>query len=342
MAICEEIITAEDHEPPSVSCPADIHTMADAGKTYATVTLTPPFISDNCTSIANLTIIWNMSAPTSGSGLGIINSPFQFNTGTTIVEYTVTDNCGNSQSCSFNVVVQPNDPPVLLCASNIAAGTDPGLCTASLNPGQPTLVSGTEPITWAWSMSGASTASGTGSSVSPIPYPFNIGITTITWTATNISGTSQCSQLITVTDNQPPVFTPPNPFIFCVENIITADYDDPTMDITPDRPEYYIFQAGSNQLNLDPGTFSDNCGLACGVEIRWRINLADGTAIPALPALFTTGQPSAYGTDIQLPGDISADVVHSITYQIVDCNGNVSNSQSVSITINPRPNVIKQ
>jgi hypothetical protein len=128
-----------------------------------------------------------------------------------------------------------------------------------------------------------------------------------------------------------------------VEKIDTAMYWDPTMDITPDRPEYHLFKAGDTDLNLNPATFADNCPLInCGAEIRWRISFFDGTFLPPLPSLYNTGQPSDYPSNIQLPGSVTGDVVHHITYQIVDCNGNVSLPLTITITIKPRPNVIKQ
>jgi hypothetical protein len=114
------------------------------------------------------------------------------------------------------------------------------------------------------------------------------------------------------------------------------------MDITPDRPEYYIFKAGNTDLDLNPATFADNCPLTCGAEIRWRISFFDGTFLPALPSLYNTGQLSTYPGDIHFPGSVTGNVVHTITYQIVDCHGNVSLPATITITIQPRPNIIKQ
>ena len=65
--------------------------------------------------------------------------------------------------------------------------------------------------------------------------------------------------------------------------------------------------------------------------------------MPFVPAgINGTGQPSAYGTDIQFPGKVDGDKVHTITYWITDCNGNDSLPETVNITVKPRPNVIKQ
>ncbi len=231
-------------------------------------------------------------------------------------------------------------PPVITCPSDINKTTDPGLCSAAIDPGFPTLVSGTLPITYSWLMTGATTGSGTGAII-PNPYTFNTGTTTITWTATNVAGSDVCTQLVTVVDDQPPTFATPTPKTYCVHEIDTAIYWNPTMDFLPARPDYYIFTSGNTDLDLNPATFADNCPLNCSVQIRWRITFFDGSTIPPLPSLYNTGQPSTYGSDIHFPGSATNTVVHTITYQIVDCHGNVSLPLSITITILPRPIVTK-
>jgi len=326
--------------PPMLLCPPDLVADADFEKNYASnVSIGVPVYSDNCPGI---TLTWISSAPTPGSSppTGInIDTVSIFYVGITTITYTLTDTSGLMVSCSFTVTVLAE--PVIECPDDTTVYADPGLCSASLDPGEPRLISGVEPIVWAWTMTGATTGSGTGRPILPDPYTFNVGITNITWTATNISGADTCSQVLTVIDNQAPTFASPGPFNLCVLNIDTAIYWDPTMDIMPDRPDYYLFEAGSTIFDLDPGTFSDNCGISCITEIRWRIDFADGTSLPLPPQLYLTGQPSTYGSDIFIPGAESGSVVHTITYQIVDCNGNASLPHTVNIIIQPRPTMIK-
>jgi hypothetical protein len=114
------------------------------------------------------------------------------------------------------------------------------------------------------------------------------------------------------------------------------------MDINPDRPEYFTFVAGNTSLDLNPSAFSDNCPLLCTIEIRWKIDMHDGTRIPVLPAAYQTGQPSAFGSDIRFLGDGVGytNTIHTITFWIVDCSGNVSDPQTQTITIKPRPTII--
>jgi len=142
-------------------------------------------------------------------------------------------------------------------------------------------------------------------------------------------------------DTIPPSFTLPNPFTECVENLISVTYNPVTKGIDYNQPDYFTFKPGDPLLNLDPTTFTDNCNISCPVEIRWKITMNDGTQIPALPAQYQTGQPSANGAIIKFLGDgvTYVNVVHTITYWIVDCAGNVSAPQTQTITIKPRPKI---
>ncbi|MCX6233721.1 MAG: HYR domain-containing protein, partial [Bacteroidetes bacterium] len=359
-ATATQIITIDDNTPTVISCPENLNIMADPGMTYATVTLPAPVYSDNCTPGASISLSWTMSAPTAGSGSDTIPVPFQFNTGTTTVTYIATDACENADTCSFTVTVAPNDPPEITCPGTITQNTDPSLCTAAISPGFPTLVSGTEPITYTWVMTGATTDSGSGPIV-PDPYTFSQGMTTIRWIATNIAGADTCYQIINVIDNVPPTFTITYTTVsYCANNIDSALYNpNPTPGIIPEyddltyaRPEYYLFSEGDTIFNLDPviNNFSDNCCADDGLILHWRIDFSP-TPDPSTqahlpitkPAIADqTGQPSEYG-DIEFPADgvYFTDIDHYLYYRLEDCNGNLSAEQMVTITIKPRPNVVK-
>jgi hypothetical protein len=261
-----------------------------------------------------------------------------FNPGLTTITWTANDGCENIVSCHFNITVRP--PLEIICPSGIVHNTDAGACSASINPGFPTTVSGVAPIVFTWVMTGATSGSGTGAIGL---YTFNKGSTVITWTATNISGTATCTQLITVADQIKPTFAIPPPLSECVKVLYSAIYDAATQDINPNRPEYYTFVAGNPSLDLDPLSFTDNCPLSCIVEIRWKIDMNDGSRIPALPTQYQTGQPSTFGSDIMFLGDgiTFTSVIHTITYWIVDCAGNISDPRTQTITIKPRPNITK-
>ena len=311
--------------PAFTFCPGNITTVSDPGFTYATITLTDPVYSDNCTATMNIALDWVMSAPTAGSGTGVIPSPFQFNTGTTTVTYTATDACGNEAICQFTVTVQSNDLPDITCAAGVTQSADAGLCSAQVNPAEPTVNAG-DPVTWSWDMTGATIDAGTG----PIGnYVFNVGTTTITWTATNVSGTDDCLQTITITDDQSPVFTlPVLADGYCVEGFISAIYNPGGTyyidDLTPDRRDYYILTNGNTLLDLTG--ISDNCPGA--VTISWEVDFGNDATID----LTGNGQISL-STPINFPLGTNL-----ITYTVTDAYGNET-SASVILTVLPRPDI---
>jgi len=69
------------------------------------VTVADPTYSDNC-SVTTLT--WVMSGATTGSspstGINVVGTQ-NFNMGTTTIIYTVTDEAGNTATCSFTVSI---------------------------------------------------------------------------------------------------------------------------------------------------------------------------------------------------------------------------------------------
>jgi len=345
-----QLITIGDTTDPTISCPVPQTVPADYEKLFGTVNLAAPVIADNCTATGDLTLTWSMTGATTANGTGVIPSPYQFNIGTTTVTYTVADACNNTASCSFVITITAK--PVITCAPDISDVADLDKCSKDLDPGHPTLVEGAVPITWTWTIrdeGGNVVSSGsevrndtTVPDISPIPYSFPVGVTTITWRAENLSGYDECTQTITIVDDQAPVLAQPEPFEDCVLRVITAAYYDAGVGLVADRREYYLFEVGDLDLDLDPSLFDDNCNQGCTYEVHWRINFADGTMLPA-DGTYIVGQPSTYDEDIQFPGDgvNYTNVVHHITYWIVDCEGNPSLPQETTITITPRPRIEK-
>ncbi len=330
---CIQTVTVTDLMP-VITCPANIVIQADFELPYKDVVVVPePTYSDNC---PNPVLTWVMVDPlgatTSGSGdpsgKNVVPSPSRFMVGVTTITYTVTDSNGNTVSCSFTVTVESE--PKISCPADILQNTDIGVCTATLNPGFPVKISGAEPITYIWVMTGATTGSGTGAIGN---YDFKVGISTITWTATNISGTDNCSHLVTVSDKEPPTFTLPTLAAgYCVENIFQAVYNnvpdtDPT-DLTFLRPDYYLFKPGFTMLNLS--SVADNCALAAN-PIAWIIDFGNNGSTD----LSGTGQLSVYGTDIQFPLG-----TNRITYTVTDLAGNTT-VQFVDMVVIPRPGIIR-
>jgi HYR domain len=102
-AACTQTVTVVDTTPPMITCPSNI---------VVTTCVTNPIVfwtiiaSDNCST--NVTIV---SSPPSGSA---------FPWGTNTVHVTATDECGNTNTCSFLVIVQR---PVLTLTITPGPGT---------------------------------------------------------------------------------------------------------------------------------------------------------------------------------------------------------------------------
>ncbi|MBL7969703.1 MAG: HYR domain-containing protein, partial [Prolixibacteraceae bacterium] len=358
-------VTVNDIILPVISCPGDQTLPSDWNQTYATVSLIAPTYSDNCTAAANISITWTMSgATTQPTTSGIIPSPYQFNSGSTVVTYTAEDACGNKASCSFTITVFAK--PEIDCPLAITQNSDPNLCTAKLNPGVPTLISGTQPITWTWIIDGPSTpneATGTfvGSVGNPGPpsiglYDFKVGTSTIRWNASNASGDDNCTQTVTVVDNEAPTFSSQS-ISECVDKLYSVIYTEtnpnPNSGVNPNliknpSPDYYTFIAGNTSLDLTGIT--DNCCAPASLIIHWRIDFTNvpdplNPSGPTInhPSITGTGQPSTFGSDILMWGDgvNYTTVSHNITFWVEDCNGNTSATQTKTITVNPRPRIIK-
>jgi hypothetical protein len=161
----------------------------------------------------------------------------------------------------------------------------------------------------------------------------------ITVLASNNCGPGIADTLVVAVVPSIPTFTVPDPISFCVRDIETASFYPDTMDITPERPDYYLFHPGDLDLDLDTSTFSDICCNNANFTIHWQIDFNGGT-----PASITeTGQPSLYSSVIRFDGDGTTytDVIHTIKYWLTNCTGNPSSIQTVNITIKPRPNIVK-
>ncbi len=366
---CEQTITVNDLMP-TLECPPDYVFNADFEVPYKElIDLDPPTWDDNC---PDPVLTWELVPPVGYEsnyqavdlvGTGVYPLQQTFYVGVTTITYTVTDSNDHVVDCSFTVTVIGE--PEIECAPDIITDNDPGLCSANLNPGAPTLISGVQPITWTWTIynpDGDEQASGTyvGSEADPGPsdignHNFEVGTSSIVWEACNISGCDDCTQLITVEDHEAPTFTPAN-LEDCVDYLYSAIFTltnpnpiegvDPNLIKNP-SPDYMTFEAGDTSLDLTD--LDDNCCDLASMTIHWRIDFDDvpdplspGDYI-SHPSISGTGQPSTYGGDIYMWGDgvTFTTVYHSITYWVEDCHGNTSQESSGTIIVTPRPEIIK-
>ncbi len=177
---CAQRVIVRDETPPSITCSSNLVFTADAGQCSRSNITFIIAASDNC-GVANLT-----SVPPSGSTLPI---------GTTTVTNIATDASGNTATCTFTVTVTDNEPPVIICPTNIVVGADTGECIRSS-------VSFTVTATDNCSITNLTSTPPSGST-------FPVGTTTVTNVATDASGnTATCTFAITVVA-EPIVTIPP-------------------------------------------------------------------------------------------------------------------------------------
>ena len=362
IATCVQTVTVTDRQLPELTCPGNETYPADFGVAYKlNVPIDLPTFSDNC---PGAWLTWTMGGATTDtstntSGFSTVPTPYsQMNVGVTTIIYSITDISGQTVSCSFTITIV--SAPEIACAAGITTYTASNNCGSTLDPGIPTLIQGAQPITWTWTIDSPISADVSGISTStvsdPTPDPiglftFDHGTTTITWTATNISGSDACTQIITVIDNIPPVYTPPPTDVeYCVENLFSATYSasDPDLVIINPDPDYYLFETGVNSdtsLDLNVANIDDNC---CPGTTTWTITFSPvpNPASPGntitYPPVSGTGQPSAHPSNIQIWGDgvTFTEIIHEIEYTVTDCHGN-STVFPREITVKPRPKITK-
>jgi hypothetical protein len=117
---CAQVVTVTDGEAPVVSCPVDQNVSANAACEFVIADYTgAAFASatDNCDT--DVTIAQSPAAGVTVSG-------------TTTVTLTATDDAGNTDTCTFQVIVEDTtNPTITTCASDVTELVD-GACNLSL------------------------------------------------------------------------------------------------------------------------------------------------------------------------------------------------------------------
>ena len=116
---CMAVITVEDNILPTIVCPADMTVSTDDGLCEAVVDYVIT-ADDNCNYV-----ITQLEGLASGES---------FPQGTTTNTYMVTDDGGNTATCSFDITVYDDDPPIeIMCPDDIVVNLGPGECDAIVN-----------------------------------------------------------------------------------------------------------------------------------------------------------------------------------------------------------------
>ncbi len=193
---CTAEISIEDTTVPTFDyCPADITLNAD-GECGSTPIFSSPTAMDNCDVTVALT-----SANASGT---------EFPLGTTPVEYTATDRCGNTAICTWNITVVDNIDPIILCPSvAVAKCVDFGTCSwisdSSISPAFN--LENCPDFTITYAITGATTATGSDNAAGEV---LALGTSTVTYTMTDASdNVTTCSFDVIVSDCDDPILACP-------------------------------------------------------------------------------------------------------------------------------------
>ncbi len=185
---CSFVVTVNDNQLPSITCPANQAKGTDLNVCTAAVAYANPSATDNCTPPPTVTI---QSGLPSGSA---------FPKGITVVTWKATDGAGLTKTCTFRVTVNDTQAPTISCPASQSLNTDANLCSAVATYTTPTGADNCTPPPTVVKMSGLASGSA-----------FPKGSSTVVWKATDGAGlTKTCSFTVTVTDAQLPTITCPN------------------------------------------------------------------------------------------------------------------------------------
>ncbi len=286
---CIQVIEVEDVENPMVTCPEDITVATALGACGAFVTWDAPVVVDNCPGV-------QVSSDIQPGSIFLL--------GTTVVTYTVTDLSGNTATCSFNVIVEDKEAPILDCSLDGVRPADPGVCTFTM-PGigfDPTATDNCEgELTFTNDYNNAPSLAGA---------TFPVGVTTVTWTVTDESGNSStCAIDIEILDEEAPT-------IDCSAIVTTQSND---------AGECSFTMPG---IGFDPA-FDDNCP---GATI---INDYNGEASLA-GATFPVGTTTVVWTVRDASGNTAT---CSIDITIEDTEAPVIDCSAINATVTTDPGV---
>ncbi len=186
-ADCSFTVTVVDTMAPTIVCPANIVQANDQGVCEAVVNYDTPTTYDNCGNEVLVMVSGKASGATCDVG------------STETVVYEVTDQAGNTASCSFTITVNDSTRPVITCPSNISVDNRLDQCNALVTYSDPNTSDNCPGETYAR----------IGGLASGSAFPAN-ETSTVTFEATDAAGnTSICSFTVTVTDTTPPSITCP-------------------------------------------------------------------------------------------------------------------------------------
>ncbi len=112
VSIFPQNISLPDHQGPVLTCSADITVGTDVWYCYANVLVPKPVAIDACSKIASYKLFSGEGTIVTIGQNFVINQLAQ---GTHKVKWVVADECGNESTCTMNITVVDDVPPVASC-----------------------------------------------------------------------------------------------------------------------------------------------------------------------------------------------------------------------------------
>ncbi|MBL7729639.1 MAG: HYR domain-containing protein, partial [Chitinophagaceae bacterium] len=183
---CTQIITVNDQTPPVITCPAAVTVSCAANVPPVNISLVTA--TDNCAGAVTITHISD-----------VISNQTCANRYTVTRTYRATDVCGNFAECTQIITVNDQTPPTLTCPAPVTVS-----CASAVPPANIASVTGVSD-----NCAGAVTVTWQGDVISAQTCANRYTITR-TYRATDVCGNfAECTQIITVNDQTPPVITCP-------------------------------------------------------------------------------------------------------------------------------------
>jgi gliding motility-associated-like protein len=268
---CSFQLTITENSDPVFDCPPNLTVGTDEGLCEAVVIFPLPTAIDFCSDV----LVTQIGGPASGSA---------FPLGNTTVTFLAEDDFGNTSTCSYDIIVEDNEAPIIDCPTDLVVSTDPGNCSAIVNFTPPSITE---------NCGGESIVQTDGPVSGSV---FNIGSTPITFTATDGAGnSSECTYNIVVEDDEAPEISCPADFTFEITGglcLAPINYPDPTVIDNCPGSTFSVLSGPLNGEDIGPGNYT---------VVYQAIDAAGNTSTCSFDIVVTENTPPT----IDCPADIS-------------------------------------
>ncbi|MEA1874044.1 MAG: HYR domain-containing protein, partial [Bacteroidota bacterium] len=215
-------ISVFDDQEPTFTCYGNHTLSTDASENYYTVSGTefdPTGITDNCDAS------FDISYTIDGSpGAGTTMGGTQLLVGSHTIVWTVEDQSGNSDDCTYIITIKDNEVPSITSTSNATRSANSGTCfyTASGGEFDPTASDNVGVTEFINLLNNSSSLDG---------YEFPVGTTDVIWRAKDAAGNTTTMEFtVTVSDDEAPTFDLPatatrNANSYCYYRVIGSEFN---------------------------------------------------------------------------------------------------------------------